>query len=82
MNQTNYRQCISCKKKAPKDSFWRVVRSASSHKIELDRGMGRSAYICPTLECLLYAKTKNRLNCALRTKVPDDIYQNLRKRLS
>lgn len=82
MNQINYRQCISCKKVAAKDSFWRVVRTPSSYEIKLDRGIGRSAYICPTLECLTRAKTKNRLNSALRTKVPNDIYQNLQERLS
>lgn len=82
MNQINYRQCISCKKIAAKDAFWRVVRISPSYEIKLDRGMGRSAYLCPTLECITRAKAKNRLNGALRTKVPHDIYQNLQERLS
>ena len=81
MNQINYRQCVSCKKVAAKDYFWRVVRVPSSYEIKLDQGIGRSAYLCPTWECLTRAKTKNRLQCALRTKVPDDIYQNLQERL-
>lgn len=82
LNQINYRQCISCKKVAPKDNFWRVVRMSSSCKINLDYGMGRSAYLCPNIECLAHAKHKNRLQGALRTKVPDNIYQNLQERLS
>ncbi|MEM7759284.1 MAG: YlxR family protein [Cyanobacteria bacterium P01_A01_bin.40] len=82
MNQINYRQCVSCKKIALKDSFWRIVRISSSYEIKLDRGIGRSAYLCPNVECLTHAKNKNRLNSALRTKVPDDIYQNLQERLS
>jgi uncharacterized protein len=73
---------VSCRKVAPKQSFWRVVRVASSYAVQLDRGMGRSAYLCPNINCLTIAKSKNRLKGALRTKVPDDIYQNLQERLS
>lgn len=82
MSQINYRRCISCRLVAPKESFWRVVRLASTHKIQLDRGMGRSAYLCPNIKCLNQAKLKNRLSSSLRTKVPKEIYQNLRERLS
>jgi predicted RNA-binding protein YlxR (DUF448 family) len=43
--------------------------------------MGRSAYLCPNIECLTQAKAKKRLQGSLRTKIPDDIYQSLRERL-
>ena len=82
MNQINYRRCISCRQAAPKKLLWRVVRLASSHKIQLDRGMGRSAYLCPNIKCLTQAKIKNRLRSSLKTKVPDDIYQSLQERLN
>ncbi|MEL6927760.1 MAG: YlxR family protein [Cyanobacteria bacterium J06600_6] len=82
MNHINYRQCVSCRKVAPKQSFWRVVRVASTREVVLDRGMGRSAYLCPTQDCLTQARRKKRLQGALRTKVTDNIYQNLQKRLS
>lgn len=82
MNQINYRQCVSCKKFAPREFFWRIVRVASSHEVQLDQGMGRSAYLCPNIDCLTKAKSKNRLGSALRTKVADHIYQNLQERLS
>jgi uncharacterized protein len=82
LNQINYRQCVSCRKVAPKQFFWRVVRLASSHEIQLDQGIGRSAYLCPNPDCLRQAKNKNRLKSALRTKVADHIYQNLQERLS
>ena len=81
MKQINYRRCISCRRVAPKTSFWRVVRLASERKIKLDSGMGRSAYLCPNIECLTQAKAKNRLQGSLRTKIPDDIYQSLQERL-
>ena len=81
MKQKNYRRCISCRLVAPKQSFWRIVRLASSYEISLDKGMGRSAYICPNINCLTQAKQKNRLSSCLRTKVPEQIYQSLQERL-
>ena len=80
--EKNYRRCVSCRKTAPKESFWRIVRVASNQKIHLDRGMGRSAYLCPNIDCLARAKSKNRLSSCLKTKVPDRIYQSLQERLS
>ena len=82
LNQINYRRCISCGQVAPKKRFWRVIRLACSKEIKLDQGMGRSAYLCRNIKCLTRARTKNRLQSALRTKIPDDIYQNLQERLS
>ena len=82
MNRVNYRRCISCRRVAPKESFWRVVRLAKTHKIQLDEGMGRSAYLCPNGDCLNQANLKNRLSRSLRVKVPKYIYQNLQERLS
>ena len=78
----NHRRCISCRRVGPKASFWRVVRLASNREIQLDCGMGRSAYLCRNTECLTYAKSKNRLQNSLRTKVPNRIYQSLQERLS
>ncbi|MEL6499944.1 MAG: YlxR family protein [Cyanobacteria bacterium J06621_12] len=82
MNQVNYRRCVACKKNAPKSHFWRIVRLASSQVVQLDQGMGRSAYLCPNYYCLSTAKNKNRLQGALRTKVDPNIYQSLQERLS
>lgn len=81
MKQINYRRCISCRQVAPKTSFWRVVRLASNRQIQLDSGMGRSAYLCPNFQCLSQAKMKNRLKNSLRAKIPDNIYQSLQERL-
>lgn len=82
MKQINYRRCISCRRVAPKTLFWRVVRLADSHQIQLDWGMGRSAYLCPNLECLTKAKVKHRLSNSLKVRIPDKIYQCLQERLS
>ncbi len=77
----NYRRCVSCKKLAPKEEFWRVVRSKKSDTIRLDEGEGRSAYICPEMECLKIAHKKNKLGRSLKVYVPPGIYQALWQRL-
>lgn len=77
----NYRRCISCYKIALKESFWRVTRDYLSHQVQLDCGMGRSAYICPQADCLQKARYKNRLGRTLKAHVPEQIYQQLQERL-
>lgn len=79
----DYRRCVSCRKLAPRNEFWRVVRSHPSQTITIDRGkiliQGRSAYLCPTVSCLQIAQKKNRLGRSLKAKVDEEIYQQLGK---
>jgi uncharacterized protein len=77
----NYRRCVSCRRLAPKESFWRIVRVHPSRQVQLDSGMGRSAYLCPSDSCLRLAVKKNRLGRALKTPVPQSLYETLRQRL-
>jgi predicted RNA-binding protein YlxR (DUF448 family) len=78
----NYRRCIICRRVAPKEAFWRIVRVYPSRQVQLDRGMGRSAYLCPQESCLRAACQKNRLGRALKAPVPDSLYQCLWERLT
>lgn len=78
----NYRRCISCGQVGPKNSFWRIVRVYPSLTVQLDQGMGRSAYLCPQESCLRAAIQKNRLGKVLKTTVSERIYQELRSRLT
>ncbi|MEH2079722.1 MAG: YlxR family protein [Nostoc sp.] len=78
----NYRRCISCRKVSSKDEFWRIVRVFPSGKVQLDQGMGRSAYICPETSCLQAAQKKNRLGRSLHASVPETLYQSLSQRLA
>ncbi len=80
--EPNYRRCLSCRKVAPKQAFWRVVRVYPSGEVQLDKGMGRSAYICPQASCLTTAQKKNRLGRALRVSVSEELYQLLWQRLA
>jgi uncharacterized protein len=77
----NHRRCISCRRVADKSEFWRVVAVNPSQIIQLDVGMGRLAYLCQQPGCLAAAHKKRRLGRALKTNVPDEIYQQLANRL-
>ena len=88
--EKNYRRCICCRKVGHKSEFWRIVRchrdsvesDGGNRIIQLDEGMGRSAYLCPTEDCLKLAQKKKRIGRSLRTAIPDEIYQALEKRLT
>lgn len=77
----NYRRCLSCRKIGPKADFWRIVRVYPSRQVQLDEGMGRSAYLCPQASCLQTARQKNRLGRALRATIPEGLYDELWQRL-
>ncbi|WP_013325296.1 YlxR family protein [Gloeothece verrucosa] len=78
----NTRRCVSCRQIATKDNFLRIVRVYPSRQVQLDQGMGRSAYLCPKASCLKEARHKNRLSRALKTPVPESIYQLLSERMT
>jgi hypothetical protein len=77
----NQRRCVACRRLGVKESFWRFVRLYPSDQVQLDHGMGRSAYLCPNPDCLKLAQKKNRLGHSLRTSVSEEVYQSLWERL-
>jgi len=78
----NFRRCLSCRQTGAKGEFWRVVRVYPNHQVQLDQGMGRSAYLCPQTSCLTAAQKKNRLGRSLKAPIPDQLYQQLWNRLT
>lgn len=78
----NYRRCISCRQVRLKEEFWQIVRVFPSSQVQLDQGMGRSAYICPQASCLSAAEKKNRLGRSLHATVPSALYKTLWQRLA
>lgn len=82
MAEKNHRLCISCRKVLPRDQLWRIVRTFPEHHIQLDTGMGRSAYLCPQADCLQKVQKKNRLGRVLKAPIPPEIFQALENRLS
>jgi predicted RNA-binding protein YlxR (DUF448 family) len=76
------RRCVACRNLLDRQHLLRVIRLAQGEGLALDQGMGRSAYVCPRLECLEEARQRRRLQRALRTAIPDRIYEALAERVS
>jgi predicted RNA-binding protein YlxR (DUF448 family) len=74
------RRCVACRRLSDRRELWRVIRLAGGG-IALDRGMGRSAYLCPNLPCLEETRRRRRLQRALRCPVPDSVLATLADRL-
>jgi len=74
------RQCVACRRVADRGELLRVVRLAGGG-LALDAGMGRSAYLCPTVHCLEEARRRKRLQRSLRTPVADSIVAGLQARI-
>lgn len=75
------RRCVACRALRDRSELWRVIRLAEGG-LALDRGMGRSAYLCPSAACLEEARRRKRLQKGLRCPVPDDLLAGLDARLA
>jgi uncharacterized protein len=76
-----HRRCVSCRRTAHRNEFFRVVRLHPTQRIQLDQGMGRSAYLCHSEACLKVAQKKNALGRALRIAIPADIYGQIQTQI-
>jgi predicted RNA-binding protein YlxR (DUF448 family) len=74
------RRCVACRTLADRRHLLRVIRLAEGG-FALDRGMGRSAYVCPSHDCLQDTQRRRRLQRALRCQVPASILVSLQARL-
>lgn len=74
------RRCVACRTLADRRQLWRIIRLAGGG-FALDRGMGRSAYVCPSHDCLQDTQRRRRLQKALRCQVPASLLESLQARL-
>ena len=75
------RRCVACRQLLDRRQLWRVIRDYKDGVL-LDKGMGRSAYLCPSKACLDEATRRKKLQKALRCQVPEAILAALKQRLS
>ena len=75
------RRCVACRQLLDRRQLWRVIRDHQDGVL-LDKGMGRSAYLCPNQDCLEEARRRKRLQKALRCQVPETVLAALEQRLS
>ena len=67
----------------PKKELVRIVKSPEA-EISLDltgKKNGRGAYICKSRECLAKERKAKRLEKALETQIPENVYDDIETRL-
>jgi len=81
--KTPLRQCLGCREMKPKNELIRAVKSPEG-EISLDftgKKQGRGAYICRDTNCFKRVIKSNALSRAFKTKISDDIINELQKKL-
>ena len=79
MKKIPMRKCIVTQELFPKKELIRVVLTPEG-TVEIDpsgRKNGRGAYIKRDKDIVLEAKSKGLLNRSLKTKVPNEVYEEL-----
>ena len=78
---TVMRICISCRKTYDRRNLIKITKD---HKqgIMLDKGMGRSAYICKSKKCYADSKIKKKLQKALKTFFEPELIEIFKKEIS
>ena len=82
-SKTPLRQCTGCREMKSKKEMIRVIRTPEN-EIQLDatgRKNGRGAYVCLSQDCLEKAVKNHSLERSLKTAVPAEVYEDLKKEL-
>ena len=77
------RKCLGCGEMKPKKELIRAVRTPEG-KVVLDltgKANGRGAYLCRDTACLSKARKARRLEHALETAIPDEVYTTMEEAL-
>lgn len=75
------RKCVGCNEQFDKRSMIRIVKT-KENDFSVDftgKANGRGAYICKKIECFEAAQKKNAFSRAFGMKIPDEIYEQLKK---
>ena len=75
------RICISCRKAYDRKNLLKITKD---HKqgIMIQKGMGRSAYICKSKECYSDSKIKKKLQKALKTALEPEFIDIFEKEIA
>ena len=72
------RVCISCRKTYDRKDLLKITKDYKQG-IMLQKGMGRSAYICKSKKCYSDSKIKKKLQKALKTPLEVEFFDMLKK---
>ena len=75
------RVCISCRKTYDRKHLIKITKD-HKHGILLQKGMGRSAYICNTKKCYSDSKIKKKLQKALKTSLEPEFIDIFKKEIT
>jgi len=84
MKKIPQRSCVVCRTKKDKNELIRIVKN-QANEINIDESgkkPGKGAYICDSIECLEKGIKSKALKRVLEVEVPEEIYENLRERMS
>jgi len=75
--------CLGCRESKPKNELIRIVRTPDDRILLDERGKvsGRGAYICRSRTCFDKAFRSKALERSLSVSIPDEIYQDIIKKL-
>ena len=74
------RMCISCRKTYDRKKLLRITKD-HDQGIMLNKGMGRSAYICQSKTCYSDSKIKKKLQKALKTFLEPEFIEIFEKEI-
>jgi len=74
------RICISCRKTYDRKNLLKITKDQKGG-ILINKGMGRSAYICQSKTCYLDSKIKKKLQKALKTPLEPEFIEIFEKEI-
>lgn len=78
------RICVGCRQTREKREMLRIVRTPD-YQVVIDptgKRSGRGAYICKDPKCLDAALKQGQLQRALKVEIPDEVIEELRKKIA
>ncbi len=81
--KTPLRKCLGCQEMKNKKGLIRIVKNKEDQFFVDATGKlnGRGAYICQAESCLEMAIKNKGLERSFQSKIPDDVYEQLKKGL-
>ena len=75
------RVCISCRKTYDRKHLIKITKDHKQGFL-LQKGMGRSAYICKSKKCYSDSKIKKKLQKALKTSLEPEFFDIFKKEIT
>ena len=84
IKKTPTRKCVGCGENIIKKDLIRIVKNKEG-EIFVDttgKANGRGVYICNSIKCLEKAKANRELEKSLKSKIGEDIYDDLKNMIA